>query len=241
MPLTRRYHYAHRRHHYPYRRVHRVSTGFRPSFSPTPRLPLHRRKELAAALSSYHYSSAQKPETKYLDGTAANGGVGAYPATWSRYDLSCGITQGVTNISRTGNEVCSKSLGMTFNLVRNPSGATVQRVRYMLIDYVDSDGSIVAAADLFLSTGVFLPQRDLQWASSFSVLLDRIVTLDSASKNSQTVRIRRKLIRRMKYQDNSGTTGGQITHQLFFVIWSDQVSNTPTIESPSWRLTFTDM
>lgn len=153
--------------------------------------------------------------------------------------MSCPITQGISQVARIGNEIDAKSLGITFTLNRN-AATTVQRVRYMLVDYSDSEGGIPAAADVFLSTGVFLPQRDLQWASSFNILIDRIVTLDSAVRNVQTVRIRRRLPLRMKYQDNSGTTGGQITHQLFFLIWSDTAANQPSLAEFSWRLTFTD-
>lgn len=182
-----------------------------------------------------------KSETKFYDSTAAGGGIGQYPVAWSRYDLSCGIIQGTTASTRLGNEIVTRSFGISFMLTRNASGPTVQRVRYMIIDYIDSEGTIPTSAEMFQSTGTFLPQRYLPYMTDFKVLADRVVVLDSAIANGKQVRIRRKYMQKMKYTDNSGTTGGQAHHQLFFLIWSDTASpNPPSITDMAWRINFTD-
>lgn len=181
-----------------------------------------------------------RSETKFYDSTAAGGGIGAYPVAWSRYDLSCGITQGTTASTRLGNEIVTRSFGVSFMLTRNAAGQPVQRVRYMILDYIDSEGTIPTAAEVFQSTGTFLPQRYLPYMTDFKVLADRTIILDSAVSNGRQVRIRRKYRQKMKYTDNSGTTGGQAHHQLFFLIWSDQAANPPAIADMAWRINFTD-
>ena len=181
-----------------------------------------------------------KPESKFYDATAAGGGIGQNPAGWSRYDLSCPITQGTSSVTRIGAEIVARSIGITFDVTRNASGATAQRFRYMLLCYKESEGSIPTAGEFFQTTNVFFPQRNLEWITAFRVITDRTLTLDSAITNQKTIRIRRRLNFKMKYQDNSGTTGGQTMNQLFFFIWSDQASNPPSLNNFSWRLTFND-
>lgn len=203
-----------------------------------PRRRYYARRKWSA---STRVSKLYKPETKYYDGTAGGGGVGQWPSGWNRYDLSCPIIQGTTAVTRLGNNIIAKSLGISFDITRNTSSTPAfQRVRYMVIDYVRSEGSIPTAAEVFQTTGVFLPQRLLSWSKEFRILVDRVVTVDTAARNNVTVRIRRKLNLLMKYQDNSGTTGGQVDHQLFFVAWCEVASNPPSLNNFSWRLTFTD-
>lgn len=195
---------------------------------------------MRGARRDYNPYHTFRSETKFYDSTAAGGGIAAFPVAWSRYDLSCGITQGTTASTRLGNEIVTRSFGLSFMLNRNAGGQPCQRVRYMIVDYVDSEGSIPTAAEVFQSTGVFLPQRYLPYMTDFRVLADRVVVLDSAIANGKQVRIRRKYRQKMKYTDNSGTTGGQAHHQLFFLIWSDQAANVPTITDVAWRINFTD-
>lgn len=200
-----------------------------------PYVPRKGRKGSLAKWKKLH-----KPETKFYDATDTLGSIAPFPTSWIRRDLSCPVIQGITASTRIGNDVVAKSIGFSFGVYRNPSGATVQRVRWMLINYKDSEGSVPTAGELFQTTSLFLPQRNLQWAGQFQVLADRTITLDSALRNQVTVRYRRKLGLRMIYQDNSGTTGGQTKNQLFLVLWSDQASNQPTAQDLSWRLTFND-
>lgn len=180
-------------------------------------------------------------EIKYYDQTAVGGGLSAYPTSWSRYDLSCGITQGDNAVSRDGDVIVARNIRITGVITRNAGGSAVQRVRYMLIDYPQSEGTIPTAGEIFQTTGVFRPQRNLNWINQFRILADKMIIIDSAVRNAYTITVNRKLFKRMRYQDNAGTTGSQVTHQLFFVIWSDQGANVPTLSDFAWRLTYSDV
>ncbi|AIF34801.1 capsid protein [Sewage-associated circular DNA virus-12] len=160
-------------------------------YKPTYRKRTYRKRTYTRRRNTYARkkwspSIKYKSETKWYDGTAGGGGIGNMPAAWNRYDLSCPITQGVTSVSRVGNNIIAKSLGISFDVTRNASSSTPQqRMRFMVIDYPRSEGSIPAAAEFFQTTGVFLPQRNLSWVKEFHVLADRVITVDSASRNSQ--------------------------------------------------------
>lgn len=209
-----------------------------PPVLPYHKKPYRARKGRKGTLAKW--KKLHKPETKYYDATDTLGFISAFPSAWYRRDLSCPIVQGTTASTRIGNDIVAKSIGLSFGIYRNASGASVQRVRWMLVNYKESEGSVPTAGELFQTTGLFLPQRNLQWAGQFQILADRTVTLDSAIRNHTTVRYRRKLGLRMIYQDTSGTTGGQTRNQLFLVLWSDQASNLPSAQDLSWRITFND-
>lgn len=185
------------------------------------------------------YVKRFKPECKFFDNTSGGGAIGQYPFAWSEYYLS-GILQGTTATRRVGNEAIIKSLGVTFDLNRNASGVSAQRVRWMVVRYVPSEGGNILPADMFQSTGEFLPQRSLQWIQDYQIVKAGMVTLDVASRNQKTVIIRTKINKKMKWYAGAGSYADQTSNSLFLLIWSDVATNAPTIQNLSWRLAFTD-
>lgn len=227
MPLIRRYRRTYRRGGLRYRRpVRRALARYKRT---VPRPVLRYKRNL------------NKPEIKHYDQVGAGGGIGNNPANWSMYYLTAGIIQGTSNVTRVGSSIRINSVGITADITRNASGNTVQRVRCMLVKMSNTFNSAPTASELFQTTSTFLPLRDLDYMTYYRVLMDRIIVLDSAIHNQITLKYNRRQYAKARYTGNGGTFGDQSHGGYYFLIWSDQASNQPTLANLNMRVCFSDL
>lgn len=193
----------------------------------------------ALKLARYAVKKTQV-ENKYIDTkTAGPTAITQNPAATLSWDLNVPVL-GAENYKRIGNIIYNKSFHATVDLNHNSAGSTIQRVHVLVVNYVNSGTLSTNMNQLFTSSSIFEPFRNMEYLKHYRVLFSKTYTLDKDNRRIAHAKIYKKLNFRTKFVAGNGNyqdiTQGLV--QLF--MWSDVAANQPTYSALNMRYTFQD-
>lgn len=156
-------------------------------------------------------------------------------ATGTIYDLSGGITQGDTNISREGSAVTFKSLLLRYQFIHADS---TQLMRVILFRWMST--GVPAVSDIIQDTTINPPLSALSLNNSsyIQVIFDKLHALSTNTNANLAFKKYVKLNGRAQW--DSGSSTGRKKGQLFMLFISDSAAVTHPTVNFNARLRFTD-
>lgn len=176
-----------------------------------------------------------KPELKYCNTT-----YGTSFATAGIVYSMVDIAQGDDTQTRSGNRVRAKLL--EFNAVFTYSLAHTIPVNCRLIIFKDKEpnGVLPTTASMLSIAGEPISLRNgIYWPSKYTKVADRIVVL-SADKQTQTIRIVKRLNTPIAFNGAGGTYSAIVNNGYYVYLMTDAVANYPAYLY-SARVRFTDI
>ncbi len=151
------------------------------------------------------------------------------------------IGQGDTNITRTGNQIKIVSILFKYFIGINPA-ATNTTVRIMLVIDKQTNAAQAAQSDLLEDStgqGAIVSPIQIDNKFRFNIIYNRVHQMSiSGKQNTYSNRYIKKELK-IRYNGSGSTVASVTSNNLLLFMWSDESSNTPTIESHI-RLRFVD-
>lgn len=166
-----------------------------------------------------------------------------------------GITQGDSDITRTGDEVVATSLQFRYRIEADELALNATLVRVLLVWDSQANGAAPTIATLFdqliISDPIYSPYN-LDYQKRYKFLYDRVHVLNPVLQSSETTgtldnvvpvsiykKRKVKLSRTVKYSNTGDTVGSIATNSLHMIFIANQSTNTPTV-SAGYRFIFKD-
>lgn len=162
-------------------------------------------------------------EKKYTD----NNVTGTISTTATIGSLSA-LSQGTSAITRVGDQV--KFTNFMYNMIcsQHPS-ATETSLRVLIgVDY-QPNGAVPAATDV-LEAATVVGLRDIGTGRRFHIFSDRVYNMSSSGTTRVHDTIFRKINIKTEYNGNLGTVADVSSNNLFYLIISDEATNSPTVQ-----------
>ncbi|MGN7614506.1 hypothetical protein ACQZV8_20750 [Magnetococcales bacterium HHB-1] len=173
-------------------------------------------------------------EHKFVDKDLA----GAVSSTTGSITPLSNLAQGDDYNARNGRSIKLSSLHVRGTVNANAS-ATTTKVRLIIFNDRVSNGSTPAITDVLASSDP-MSFLNLNNTSRFKIIYDRLYRLTDDQDNSvKTFRCNKKLGWHAKYNGSAGNVNEMQTGHLWFLILSDQATNTPSVDIHT-RLRFVD-
>jgi len=166
-------------------------------------------------------------ETKVFDLDTGSQSISTTPTI----TYASGIAQGTDIGGRIGDSIKVQSLAV-MGRVAMSSAATFSCIRVMLIRDNENAGAAPVAADIFETvSGAVTCRSPLNYLNRkrFSPLYDNYLTLDVASAYSQPLRWTLPLDRHIGFRGTGATAASAAEGSLWWVLVSDEATNTPTV------------
>lgn len=139
------------------------------------------------------------------------------------------IAQGDTDNDRQGNSIKCKSIHGKLEFIYNASSTQVGQVaRVMILIDHQTNGALPAATDILLADNV-RSWRNTDYGKRFTVLLDRVVTLDSTNP-IKFISFHKELSNHIEFNGSSGAITGITKDSFVLYAVSDEATNGPQIE-----------
>lgn len=178
------------------------------------------RKNKSLAVKAYQLAKKayKMPELKHTAITVADT---TPDSTGSIEELSVN-SAGTSNNGRIGDTILPTSVHMRGRLIKNAS-ATSTQVRIMVFRWISEAPS--ALSDVLVSATVqSFKSENTRFQSE--ILYDRVITLDSASKDSVFINKRIKLKKPISYAQGSSAAN---RNGIWILLLSNEAANTPTL------------
>jgi hypothetical protein len=163
-------------------------------------------------------------------------GSGAFANTGVIGNLS-NIAEGSDYNNRDGLSILTQRLDMAFYFTNNSSSNSTF-LRLMIFRDNDQRGTDPAVAEVLQTNTVISPMLNYT-EKRFDVLHDSLHSMSIGGANCGTQKVGLKLYKHIYYSSTSGADASNFEGALYYLIISDQATNTPTVTFHS-RLQFTD-
>lgn len=188
-----------------------------------------------ALLTANYVRKLINVEYKFLDGSVA-----ASISTTPSVNYLTNIGQGDGESNRDGDSVKIKSLQLAYTLSGNTS-ADATFVRCIIgIDKLHSGTDVTASGgtdNSLLTNTDMTSQRDRDNSKRFIVLYDKVHSFSNNGPETYYKKIFKKFNMKTQWDGTNGTDR-RVNH-LFFIAYSDQATNTPTL-AMRYRTTYID-
>lgn len=179
------------------------------------------RSELAAIRK--RLAQLPTPETKFItpiayDSTVSNTG---------QFLLINGIPNGTTDNQRIGDVIKSKHLELNMEMI-NHASSTYSNLRVTLFYFRRPTGSTPIISDLFTSLTNVLSLQNVDLKPRFQILYDKHFTVNTYDP-SKFLHIDMSLNAPVHYIENGSTISYISENALYMLVWTDRVTNLPTL------------
>lgn len=205
-----------------------------PPFQGSKGRPQRKRKPLASRVSKLE--KAHQQIEKGVDTELNNDSVSTTPTV---HDIGT-VAQGDDRENRQGDDIYVKSVFGRFLIYMNATASATQTdfVRVMVLFDRQANGAKPAYTDVVQNNNI-MAYRSLGLSARFRILYDKMITLGPYNRSKILKFYKKNLNERVQYTGTSGAITDISKGSLILIAYSNQASNTPTVNS-NIRFKFTD-
>ncbi len=156
-------------------------------------------------------------------------------------DQLTNLSQGDTNITRTGDQVKYTSLEIKGILTLHAS-ATTSQIRFLIVKDKQTNGAQFTAGQLLhdvTANDILVSPRNLDNSHRFVIMHDQMFSLSASGRQSINFYKKLHMNLRIRYGTNAGDITDLNSDSLFTIFIANEATNTPTVTHFT-RLRFID-
>jgi len=179
-------------------------------------------------------------ERKYVDTKPGTTNITATPGGAYSICLN-GSALGDGESQRNGHSVRAQSIGFSFDTQFSSGGNSLQKIRWMLVQFPKADGAAPDTTHMFKDDTDFASMKNLDYPFEARILRQGFTTLDAERTPARHWRVSMPIRFREVFEGDGDTYEDISRNSLWFYIWGDQtVDHYPVLTNFESRYRYVD-